>query len=176
MLRIIPLAVSTSLIVSPSALAEGLSPSSRDTFERSDDIVLPVSVTAGSCPSEIRFWQEYNPHMEAGDSLGLMLDVATLSRGKTEFIDSQEHSVTFRTPLAPQFYSCVANLGNSDQLDDSARHYRRLYDIWFEQGYVYFHFDVSPIAPAPEEDWYFAGITHQEIVGQYPYVRWIVAD
>lgn len=175
MLHITLLIISTFLAWTPAAaLADGLSSSSRDTFERADDIVLPVEVFTGNCPSQIRLWQEYDPSVEAGDSLGIMLDVSTISRGSTEFINSQEHSVTFRTPLAPEFYNCVGYAGISNNLEASP--HRRLYRIEFGEGYVYFTFDIGTLALTANEDWYFAGITHQDIVGQYPYVRWIVAD
>ena len=175
-MRLIPLLSTTVLALAPPVMAAGLSPSSQENFARLDDVVLPVEVTAGNCPDEIRLWREYALNFEVGDHSGIMLDIASISQGKTEFIDSQEHSVTFRTPLTPEFYSCVASLGDGDNLDHGAQHYRQLYDLWFGQGHVYFHFDISPIAPEPHEDWYFAKITHQEIVGQYPYVRWAVGD
>lgn len=167
--------MSTTLLSAPITMAAGLSPSSRDNFERLEDLVLPLEVTAGSCPSQIRLWQEHNPHVPAGESLGIMFDVATLSQGNTEIIDSQPSSVTFRTPLKPAFYSCVATLGDGD-LDDHASYYRRLYDIQFDQGHVYFRFDVELDLPASEEDYFFAGIAHQEIIEQHPYVRWVMAD
>lgn len=164
------LLASSLLLTAPHALAEGLSPSSHDTFERLDDLVLPVNVVSGSCPDQVRFWQETRREFEAGENNGTMLDVSSLSRGKTEFIDSQEHSVTFRAPVVPEFYSCVGHLDESDE------HSQSLHYLWFKQGYVYFRFDIGAIAPAPDENWYFATITHQEIVGQYPYVRWAIGD
>ncbi|MEM8611631.1 MAG: hypothetical protein AAGF93_06400 [Cyanobacteria bacterium P01_H01_bin.105] len=169
MVRITALLASTLLLTAP-AMAEGLSPSSQDTFERLDDLVLSIDVVSGSCPDQVRFWQETRREFEAGENNGTMLDVSSLSQGNTEFIDNQEHSVTFRAPLTPEFYSCTGYLGESDT------YARNLYHLWFEQGYVYFKFDVGPIAPEPDENWYFANITHQEIVGQYPYVRWAVGD
>ena len=175
-LHSLALLLSCSLLSMPTARAEGLSPSSRDTFERRDDVILPITTTAGNCPNEIRLWRESAIQFEAGDSIGLMLDVTSISQGQTEFIDSQQQSVTFRNPLNPEFYTCVGYLGNSETLDDSARHYRKLYDIWFGQGHIYFQFDIGPIAPEPHENWYYAAITHQDIVGQYPYVRWAVGD
>ncbi|MEO0397179.1 MAG: hypothetical protein AAF243_14515 [Cyanobacteria bacterium P01_A01_bin.137] len=170
MFRIVALLASSLLIIPPVAMAQGLSPSSRDTFERQEDLLIPVEVTSGSCPTQVRFWQESHRHFEAGDNSGIMLDVSTIGQGKTEFIDSQDYSVTFKTPLSPKFYSCVGRLGDSED------HYRSLYDLWFVQGHVFFRFDITPIAPAPEENWYFATITHQEILGQYPYVRWAAGD
>ncbi|MEO0869995.1 MAG: hypothetical protein AAFY17_16495 [Cyanobacteria bacterium J06642_11] len=175
-LHALPLLLGSTLLIALPAMAEGLSPSSRDTFERREDIVLPVATTAGECPTDIRLWRESALQFEAGDSVGMMLDVSAMGQGTTEFMDSQPHSVTFRTPLNREFYSCVGYLGNSDSLDDAARHYRRLYDIWFGQGHVYFRFDIGPIAPEPHENWFFAEISHQDIVGQYPYVRWVVGD
>ena len=170
MVRTAFLIASSLLLAAPHAMAEGLSSSSRDTFERRDDLILPIEVTSGSCPEQVRFWQETRRNFEAGENNGTMLDVSSISRGKTEFIDSQEHSVTFRAPVVPEFYSCVGQLGESDDF------YRSLYYLWFDQGYVYFRFDIGAIAPEPHENWYFANITHQEIVGQYPYVRWAVGD
>ena len=170
MFRTTVLIASSLLLTTTAAVAEGLSPSSHDTFERLDDLIIPIDITSGSCPTQVRFWRETQRTFEAGDNVGMMLDVSAISRGKTEFIDSREHSVTFKTPLAPQFYTCVGSLGESDE------HYRSLYHLWFEQGHVYFRFDIGEIAPEPEENWYFATITHQEIVGQYPYVRWAVGD
>ena len=170
MLRTALLLASSLLLTAPNAMAEGLSPSSHDTFERLDDLVLPVNAVSGSCPEQVRFWQETRREFEAGENNGTMLDVSSLSRGKTEFIDSQEHSVTFRAPVVPEFYSCVGHLDESDE------HSQSLHHLWFEQGYVYFRFDIGAIAPAPHENWYFATITHQEIVGQYPYVRWAIGD
>ncbi|MEM1254474.1 MAG: hypothetical protein AAGI69_18740 [Cyanobacteria bacterium P01_H01_bin.21] len=170
MFRTAALLISSLLLTTTATVAEGLSPSSHDTFDRLDDLIIPIDISSGSCPIQVRFWQETRRDFEAGDNIGMMLDVSAISRGKTEFLESQEHSVTFKTPLAPQFYSCVGTLGDSDQ------HYRHLYDLWFEQGHVYFRFDIGAIAPAPDENWYFATITHQEIVGQYPYVRWAVGD
>ncbi|NEZ63273.1 hypothetical protein D0962_10835 [Leptolyngbyaceae cyanobacterium CCMR0082] len=178
MFRTPVLLVGSLLLMGPAAIAQaltgqfaqGLSPSSRDDFERLDDLIIPIEATSGSCPQEVRFWKETHRNFEAGENSGIMLDVSSVSRGKTEFIDSQEHSVTFRTPLAPEFYNCVGKLGESEE------HYRPLYSLWFEEGHVYFHFDISPIAPEPHENWYFATITHQEIVGQYPYVRWAAGD
>ncbi|MBE9065522.1 hypothetical protein IQ260_02515 [Leptolyngbya cf. ectocarpi LEGE 11479] len=170
MLRTTALLATSLLLTAPNAMAAGLSPSSHDAFERLDDLVLPVNVVSGSCPEQVRFWQETRREFEAGENNGTMLDVSWLSRGKTEFIDSQEYSVTFRAPLIPEFYSCVGNLTESDE------HSQSLHHLWFGQGYVYFRFDIGAIAPAPDENWYFATITHQEIVGQYPYVRWAVGD
>lgn len=170
------LLLGSPLFVAPAAMAEGLSPSSRDTFERRDDIVLPVETTAGDCPTEIRFWRESAIQFEAGDSIGMMLDVSPMGQGATEFMDSQRQSVTFRTPLNREFYSCVGYLGDGDTLDNAAQHYRQLYDIWFGQGHVYFQFDIGPIAPQTHENWFYAEISHQDIVGQYPYVRWVVGD
>ncbi|MEM9804180.1 MAG: hypothetical protein AAF959_02785 [Cyanobacteria bacterium P01_D01_bin.56] len=171
------LALSSTLLITPAALAEGLSTSSQDTFERSDNVTLPIEVTSGNCPSTVELWQEYAINYEAGEHSGFMLNVTALAQGNTEFVDSQEYSVTFRTPLIPEFYSCVAYLDDDNTLDESDQYYRQMYDIWFGQGHVYFHFDISPIAPEPHErDWYYANITHQEIVGQYPYVRWAVGD
>lgn len=154
----------------PVAMAEGLSASSRDTFDRLEDLIIPIDVTSGSCPKHVRFWQETRRDFEAGENSGMMLDVSSISRGNTKFIDSQEHSVIFRTPLAPEFYTCVGSLG------ENTEHDRTLYTLWFEGGHVYFQFDINPVAPEPHEDWYFATITHQEIVGQYPYIRWAVGD
>ncbi|MBT9313101.1 hypothetical protein [Leptothoe kymatousa] len=174
--RPLALLLISTVSIAPSAMAEGLSPSSRDTFERRDDIALPVETTAGDCPTEIRIWQESAIQFEAGDSIGMMLDVSTMGQGKTEFMDSQQQSVTFRTPLNQAFYNCVGYLGDGNTLDEAAQHYRQLYDIWFGQGHVYFQFDIGPIAPQADENWYFANITHQDIVGQYPYVRWTFGD
>ena len=175
-ISILGLTAFTTFSTASTARAAGLSPSSQN-FERLDNVVLPVEVTSGSCPNTVELWQEYDPNYEAGDHSGLMLNVTSIGQGSTEFVDSQEHSVTFRTPLAPQFYSCVADLGQDDTFDESAQYYRKLYDVWFGQGYVYFRLDISSIAPEPHErDWYYADITHQAIVGQYPYVRWAVGD
>lgn len=170
MVRTVLLIAGSLFLAAPHAMAEGLSPSSHDKFERLDDLILPIEVVSGSCPEQVRFWRETRREFEAGENNGTMLDVSSISRGKTEFIDSQEHSVTFRAPVVPEFYSCVGQLGESDDL------YRLLYHLWFEQGYVYFRFDIGAIAPELHENWYFANITHQEIVGQYPYVRWAVGD
>ncbi|EKV01875.1 hypothetical protein Lepto7375DRAFT_4068 [Leptolyngbya sp. PCC 7375] len=170
MFRTTVLLVGSLLLTVPAAIAEGLSTSSHDTFDRLEDLIIPIDVASGSCPDQVRFWREIRRDFEAGESSGIMLDVASISRGKTEFIDSQEYFVTFKTPLAPEFYTCVGSLGESDE------HYRSLYHLWFEQGHVYFRFDIGAIAPEPDENWYFATITHQEIVGQYPYVRWAVGD
>ncbi|MEM6251780.1 MAG: hypothetical protein AAF821_02555 [Cyanobacteria bacterium P01_D01_bin.156] len=176
-LSVLSFATSAAFLMVPAASANGLSLSSRDTFERMDNIILPVEATSGSCPSTVELWQESAVSYEAGDHSGLMLNVVAIAQGNTEFIDSQEYSVTFRSPLKPEFYSCVAYLGNDANFDEIAQYYRKLYDIWFSQGHVYFRLDISPIAPEPHErDWYYANITHQEIVGQYPYVRWAVGD
>ena len=171
MLRVVPLLIGTTLLMASTAMAEGLSPSSRDNFDRQDDLVIAIETTQGNCPTQIRFWREYESYFEPGEHSGMMLDVSSIGQGDTEFIDSQDNSVTFRTPLTPEFYTCVGSLASSDE-----ERQHRLFNIWFGQGHVYFHFDVSPIAPAYQEDWYFANITHQEIVGQYPYVRWAVGD
>ena len=170
MVRTAVLVTSSLLLMAPYAMAEGLSSSSQNTFERLDDLILPIEVVSGSCPEQVRFWQETRRNFEAGEHNGTMLDMSSISQGKTEFIDSQEYSVTFRAPLAPEFYSCTGNLGESDAYGHNLHH------VWFKQGYVYFRFDIGSIAPAPDENWYFANITHQEIVGQYPYVRWAVGD
>lgn len=155
--------------LAPKAIAQGLSPSSRDDFERQTDLIMPVQPLMGNCPTQVRFWREYQTAFEPGDHLGLMLDVSSIGEGETEFIDSQDHAVTFRTLLPPEFNSCVGTLAHSDERQ------RRLLNVVFSTGYVYFHFDVSPIKPAVD-DTYFVNITHQEIVGQYPYVRWAIGD
>ena len=153
----------------PQAVAQGLTTTSGDTFERQADLMIPIQTMMGSCPTQVRFWREYQTDFEPGDHLGLMLDVSSIGQGETEFIDSQDHAVTFRTPLSPEFYSCIGTLAHSDERQ------RRLLNMVFSAGYAYFHFDISPIKPA-FEDTYFVNITHQEIVGQYPYVRWSVGD
>lgn len=168
MLRRLLLIVSTVLFSSNVAVAAGLSPSSDDTFARQQDLTLPIQTLEGSCPTQVRFWRE-SGYFEPGEQLGIMLDVSSIGQGTTEFIDSQDDSVTFRTPLKPEFYSCIGTLAHSEERQ------RRPLNLVFSQGHVYFHFDITPLKPV-REDTYFVTITRQEIVGQYPYVRWAVGD
>lgn len=161
-------AIATTVLLAPQVAAQGLAPDSQDTFERQQDLVLSIQAIAGSCPTQVRFWRE-SGYFEPGEKLGIMLDVSSIGQGETKFINSQDNSVTFRTSLKPEFYSCIGTLGHSEE-----RH-RRLLNLVFSQGHMYFHFDISPIKPV-NDNTYFVTIVHQEIVGQYPYVRWVVGD
>lgn len=171
MRRIIPilfLATSAAFLLTPTARADGLSSSPLEGFERLDDATLPIKTISGSCPDSITFWRE-RFEFEHGAYTGVMLNVATLGQGETDVIDAQERSVTFKTPLKPQFYSCVGTLSSGPQPPVAHRH---LYHLWFEQGHVFFRLDLGP---KPADATQLASLSHHEIMGQYPYAQWLAA-
>ncbi|MEO0869994.1 MAG: hypothetical protein AAFY17_16490 [Cyanobacteria bacterium J06642_11] len=161
----ISLAVTAGCCV-PMARADGLSSSPLEGFERLDDVTIPIRTISGSCPNSVTFWRD-RFDFEHGAYTGVMLNVATIGQGETEFIDNQERSVTFKTPLKPQFYSCTGTLSSGPHPPVEHRH---LYHLWFEQGHVFFRLDLGP---KPADATQLSSISHQEIIGQYPYAQWL---
>ncbi|MGD1856571.1 MAG: hypothetical protein ACFB2W_20215 [Leptolyngbyaceae cyanobacterium] len=167
-ISIFSLAVSAIACLTPVARADGLSSSPMEGFERLDDATIPVRTISGSCPESVTFWRD-RFEFEHGAYTGVMLNVAPIGQGQTEFMESQERAVTFKTPLKPQFYSCIGTLSSGPH---SPVEHRHLYHLWFAQGHVFFRLDLGP---KPADATQLSSISHQEIVGQYPYAQWLAA-
>lgn len=171
MRRVIPilfLATSAALPLTSDARADGLSSSPLEGFQRLDDATLPTKTISGSCPETVTFWRE-RFEFEHGAYTGVMLNVATIGQGVTTVSDHQERSITYKTPLKPQFYSCIGTLSSGPHPPLEHRH---LYHLWFEQGHVFFRLDLGPKpADAPQ----LSSLSHHEIIGQYPYAQWLAA-
>lgn len=162
------LAISAAFVLAPAAKADSFSSSPMEGFERLEDANIPIKTISGNCPESVTFWREQFD-FEHGVYTGVMLNVATMGQGQTEFFDSQERSVTFKAPLKPKFYNCIGTLSSGPH---PAIEHRHLYHLWFEQGHVFFRLDLGPKPANPTR---LSSISYQEIISQYPYAQWLTA-